>query len=529
LRSILKFVPFSCAVGLLAALFPSLARAQTEPFAESATFVVNTSTLRIDTDGDGIPDAYEIAFGLNQFLNDANEDPDADGFTNIQEYNAGTNPKVSDLPQFSQGISPVFTVNTRLPRTDTDGDGIPDDWEIAHGLDPFRSNASEDPDLDGLTNLQEYNAGTNPNSNDSSLASTGVSALFSVNTAVYSFPVSTDNDGDGMPDWWEQKYGLNPHLNDAGADADGDGISNLVEYQLGQNPTANESPAEVATLSAPFTLDTRMPRIDTDGDGIPDAWEIAHGLDPLRANAGEDPDGDGKTNLEEYNAGTDPKVDDWKGPSVAISQIFIADTGGFNGSHTWDTDGDGMPDWWEIQYGLNPYLNDANGDLDGDGIPNVAEFNSGTNPTLRDNPAVIGFSGIFLVDTGGRFLDSDGDGLPDWWEKLYFNDARIAEPSADADGDGMSNLAEFMAGSNPTDPNSTFRITDMQFVRQSNGSSVTLRWASFAGSTYSIWSSTVPQGPYTILAASIPATPPFNTSTNLLGNTNTFFRIGVTR
>jgi hypothetical protein len=46
---------------------------------------------------------------------------------------------------------------------DTDGDGMPDSWEVAHGLNPNDpSDASRDDDGDGFTNLQEYLAGTDP-------------------------------------------------------------------------------------------------------------------------------------------------------------------------------------------------------------------------------------------------------------------------------------------------------------------------------------------------------------------------------
>ena len=80
-----------------------------------------------------------------------------------------------------------------------------------------------------------------------------------------------------------------------------------------------------------------------------------------------------------------------------------------------DSDGDGMPDWWEILYGLNPYNpDDANDDPDNDEVTNLLEYIYNTNPT---NP------------------DTDGDGLQDGYE-IYAYDTDPNNP--DSDGDGVS-------------------------------------------------------------------------------------------
>jgi len=63
--------------------------------------------------------------------------------------------------------------------------------------------------------------------------------------------------------------------------------------------------------------------VDSDGDGMDDAWEIAH-FDTLAANPGEDPDGDGMTNLQEFLAGTNPR----DGSSLLALQAFQSLTTG---------------------------------------------------------------------------------------------------------------------------------------------------------------------------------------------------------
>ena len=49
-------------------------------------------------------------------------------------------------------------------------------------------------------------------------------------------------------------------------------------------------------------------------------------------------------------------------------------------------------------------------------------------------------------------LDTDSDGLPDWWENAYFASATLAVAAADTDGDGANNLQEYQAATDPLSP-----------------------------------------------------------------------------
>ncbi len=86
--------------------------------------------------------------------------------------------------------------------------------------------------------------------------------------------------------------------------ADGTGLSlqRLADAEFGNDP-ANW------TAATPTPGPQAAP-LDSDGDGLPDSWENAYGLNPANpADANFDSDGDGLTNLEEFHIGTSPRDD----------------------------------------------------------------------------------------------------------------------------------------------------------------------------------------------------------------------------
>ena len=115
------------------------------------------------------------------------------------------------------------------------------------------------------------------------------------------------------------------------------------------------------------------------------------------------------------------------------------------------------------------------------GATNVTFVRSNLQPTHAGNYILVASNAAGSATSSVATLtvtnpDSDGDGLPDWWELAYnLNRFDPNDAALDSDGDGMSNLQEFRAGTNPTNAASVLKLSltsftplRLQFVAQSN-------------------------------------------------------------
>lgn len=220
--------------------------------------------VEADSDQDGLPDSWELAYYGNQVSSETGaDDPDGDFCSHYLEFLAGSDPEsVESFP-------------------DTDTDLLPDGWEYLY-FGNLDESGDGDWDDDWNSNLIEYSKNTDP-------------------TGTFDYPDEDDNgSGDGVNDGWEIFYFGGIESCDPDEDSDGDLFSNLDEFFDGFDPTDQES--------SPDTDDFFL------GDGLPDGWEVKYfrvGNEDLesvivRQGPDDDPDGDGISNRLEYLAGTIP-------------------------------------------------------------------------------------------------------------------------------------------------------------------------------------------------------------------------------
>ena len=318
---------------------------------------------------------------------DALLDPDQDGLTNLSEFLHGSDPNCWD----------------------TDGDGLPDGWEVETGMDPTDpSDAYMDNDYFLGEEYAAYSVVDPPYDNYAEYYRISyVDQETGENVYVHTDPNDPDSDGDNKLDPDDQ-YPMN-YRNDG-----------PIGYNTGKNPGDDGEPIPVDPT-------------DTDGDGIPDVVEYYYGTDPYNP----DTDGDGLSDLGEVQRNLDPN--DWDTDNDMLIDSVESGNSDSTDGHGKDTDndgtdpsnggpnqnnpnpdpippdlkdsdGDGVPDVDEFIHGTD-YLNP---DTDGDGASDYKELLIGTDPNDWDTDNDLLIDGVEEGNTGstdGHLDDTDNDGL----------------------------------------------------------------------------------------------------------------------
>lgn len=463
--------------------------------------ILNGFTLKLlpgdenDADGDGLPDTWEILHFGNIAAHDGSGDPDGDGLDNAAELDANTNPTNPDTDGDGINDGDEIAGGTDPLNRDTDGDGCYDGSELlVFGTDPL----NPDSDGDGFTDCTEILFDSDPNDAGSVPVVEALVTTFTGGDAGegidfdgdFAYAINMRGDGgfsirdaaftdDSVAGFnWDQvheiiawhapEYGDSPNDNNLetvmqsirwtdgtvnmslgglepgefyklqllfaesccnrGWDIRLQGALVLDDFNVqivqgGINVTTQGVLVTVVVRAPGNALDIQFLReapqfpdnnpilngltlervgsLDSDGDGLPDSWEVIH-FGNLDQGADDDPDGDGLTNAEELALLTNPAQADTDGDGLNDGDERDANTDPLLP----DTDGDGLNDGAEVHiHGTDP--NDP--DTDGDGFPDGVEVAKGSDPLdpndIPDSATVIS---SFTGGDPGEGLDFQG-------------------------------------------------------------------------------------------------------------------------
>ena len=472
------------AADLAALVDPAYANA----FVDGGGTVTVTGIGNGDADGNGIPDAWEIA-NFGSIGQDPNSDvDDGDGLTIAMEFAAGTNPRNSDTDGDTLGDSAeIFTYGTDPTAQDTDGDTLRDDAELAGaGARPPTDPRVADTDGDTLDDGVESNTGVFVDASD-----TGTN------------PTLPDTDGDRFEDGEELAEGSDP--TDPGSvptgfadDFQAYPVSNPSDFSATGNWTWNG----VGTTGN----DNRI--FDTINYGGTRLWIAAPGANGsgiTSAGIALDPDTDyaflGNLVAETWDGARDCEfaVDLLIGAEVGSAVSVVGGPVTVFGRG----DGDGtvppgsIDDSYEDQLTTIPFNSGALAPTDRLFIQ-IVYVGPGTNAS----PPFAGVDNIRIVKAIDE--DADDDGLLDEWEITHFGAIDLYDDLGDPDDDRLNNAGEqewttdpmdkdtdgdgcgdgdevLTAGTDPLDSGSVLKVVDAADVP---GGFV--EWASVPGKTYRV-------------------------------------------
>jgi hypothetical protein len=430
-----------------------------------------------DDDDDGIPDFDELT---RKDLPASNAETWTNGDVHFWRIAGMTNPVSPDtdddlLPDgLESGISSAFIADTNTS-TDTDGDGFPN---FIADVDP--------PIFNTTDNLAHPRYDFNRSRTDQIGGS-------------MTDPTKPDTDDDGLRDSSED---LNRNGRVDIALLDGNGVAtSVIASPVTVYNTSRVDRGALPTNARFLETDSNNP--DTDGDGAADGSEDINGNGradlQVTASAGSPPEDFDLSAPENAQYLIASNLSGMKSRAINRAALDAAFPPGGYPRVVWletdpldaDTDGDGLPDGWEITNGLDPLDNGiinlrtgepgdpnqgANGDPDGDTFSNLQELQNGTKPLIFDGSEPPPANSIVIGpgETVTRGLAVNDNDFTDWTiDDLVAFDEFHGEGTNNQGGDvyrawdgfdSARDIVAFYARDGGADGNFYFRL-DMQDLR----------------------------------------------------------------
>lgn len=122
-------------------------------------------------------------------------------------------------------------------------------------------------------------------------------------------------------------------------------------------------------------------------------------------------------------------------------------------------------------------------------------------------------------------LDTDGDGMPDWWETLHGTQVNVPDANDDLDDDGYTNYQEYLAGTHPNDFNSRLRVERIVTA----GTSVQFEFTAASNRTFTVQAKGALTDPTWLPLSNVPSAPLIRTIiiNDQTTNGTRFYRLAV--